>query len=270
LILGFRPPLDGAGLLAFFAARAVPGVEEVVDGAYRRSLRLAHGGGVVELRPGAEHVDATLSLDDERDRDEAVRRCRVLLDLDRDPGPVAERLGADPALAPLVRAAPGRRVPGAADGAELAVRALIGQQISVAAARTLAGRLVAAHGEPLRTPVGSVTHVFPTAAALAEADLAAPESRRRALRALTAALAEDPSLLRDRERLLALPGIGPWTVAYIAMRALHDPDAFMPTDLGVRHGLERLGLDGSPRAAAAAAERWRPYRAYAVVHLWSA
>jgi AraC family transcriptional regulator, regulatory protein of adaptative response / DNA-3-methyladenine glycosylase II len=270
LILGFRPPLDGAGLLAFFAARAVPGVEEVVDGAYRRSLRLARGAGVVELRPGSERVEAKLTLDDERDRDEAIQRGRVLLDLDRDPGPVAERLGADPALAPLVRAAPGRRVPGTADGAELAVRALIGQQISVPAARTLAGRLVVAHGEPLRAPVGSVTHVFPTAAALAEADLAAPESRRRALRVLARALAEDPALIEDRERLLALPGIGPWTVSYVAMRALRDADAFLATDLGVRHGLERLGLDGSPRAAEAAAERWRPYRAYAVVHLWSA
>lgn len=252
--------------------RAVPGVEEVADGAYRRSLGLPHGGGVVELRPGARRVEATLTLDDRRDRDAAVARCRALLDLDTDPAPIEERLGADRVLGPLVRRAPGRRVPGAADGVELAVRALLGQQVSVAAARTLAGRLVLAHGERLAAPVGGVTHVFPTAEALTEADLAAPESRRRALATLVGALASGAVRLEPgaEPALLALKGIGPWTVSYIAMRALRDPDAFLPTDLGVRRGLEALGLDGRPAAAAAVAERWRPYRSYAVVHLWGA
>jgi len=273
LRLTFATPLDGAGLLAFFALRAVPGIEEVRDGTYRRSLGLPHGAGVVALTPRAAHVEATIAVDDPRDHDAAIARCRVLLDLDADPAAIDERLARDRVLAPLVQATPGVRVPGAADAAELAVRALLGQQISVAAARTHAARLVLAHGEPLRAPAGTVTHVFPTAAALVDAELAAPESRRRALRTLAAALASgDVRLERpgDEAALLALPGIGPWTASYVAMRALRDSDAFMPTDLGVRHGLERLGRDGGPKAATALAERWRPYRAYATMHLWGA
>ena len=166
------------------------------------------------------------------------------------------------------------------DGHELAVRAVLGQQVSLAGAATLAGRLVAAHGQPLERPLGAVTHVFPPAAALAEADparLAMPAARGRALHRLVEALAAGEIVLdagADREqarrRLLALPGIGPWTSAYVAMRALRDPDAFLPTDLGVRRALEQLGLDGRPPAAERLAERWRPYRAYAVQHLWAA
>ena len=167
-----------------------------------------------------------------------------------------------------------------ADPDELAIRAVLGQQVSLAGAATLAARLVSAYGEPLEHPVGSVTHLFPSAAALARADpeqLAMPWSRRRALIGLATALAGgdvvlDTGVMAQDEierRLLALPGIGPWTVAYIAMRALRDPDAFMPTDLGVRHGLERLGRDGRPPSAERIAERWRPYRAYATQHLWA-
>jgi AraC family transcriptional regulator of adaptative response / DNA-3-methyladenine glycosylase II len=263
LRLNLRAPFDGDGLLAFYAARAVPGVEEVTDGAYVRAVRLAHGLGVLSLAPSSDHVEATLDLDDARDRDEAVRVARALFDLDAEPAAIAARLSEDPALAPVVRAAPGRRVPGAADGTELAVRALLGQQVSVAAARTHAARLVAAHGEPLARPRGAVTHAFPRAAALLDAEIGAPAARRRSFAALTAALAEDPSVVDDDERLLALPGIGPWTVSYIAMRVRHDTDAFMPTDLGVKRGLAALGLD------AARAERWRPYRAYACMHLWA-
>ena len=156
---------------------------------------------------------------------------------------------------------------------------MLGQQVSLAGAATLAARLVNAYGEPLARPIGSVTHLFPSAAALARADperLAMPGSRRRALIGLADSLATGQVDLRGRmadeevaQRLLALPGIGPWTVAYVAMRAIADPDAFMPTDLGVRHGLERLGVDGRPPNAAALAERWRPYRAYATQHLWA-
>ncbi len=174
------------------------------------------------------------------------------------------RLGADPLLGPLVRAAPGRRVPGHPDAAELAVRALLGQQISVAAARTLAGRLTAELGEPLREPRGGVTHRFPTPAALAALDpesLPMPRARGRALVRLAAALAEGAGV---DERL---PGIGPWTTAYIALRS-GDDDAFLPTDLGVRHGLAALGAD--PARAAELAEAWRPYRGFAVAHLWAA
>ena len=257
----------------------MPGVEEVRDGAYRRSLRLPHGAGVVELRPADGHVHARFRLADLRDLGAAMQRSRALLDLDSDPASVADALGGRPPLARLVRNAPGRRVPGAVDGHELAVRAVLGQQVSVRGARTLAGRLVAAHGQPLERPLGEVTHVFPAAAALADSDpeqLAMPRARRRALLALTGALASGELVIDTgadradaRRRLLALPGIGPWTAEYVAMRALRDPDAFLPGDLGVRHALERLGHDGQPAAATALAERWRPYRAYAVQHLWA-
>ena len=263
--LSFRPPLDAVALVEFFARRAVPGVEEVVDGAYRRSVRFPHGAGVVELRPPAE---ATLWLDDEGDTDAARAHCRALFDLDTDPAPIEAHLGADPLIGPLVRESPGRRVPGSVDGAEIAVRAVLGQQVSLAGAAALAGRLVQTYGQPLTRPVGGITHLFPTAEALASADpesLPMPASRRTALLGLTRALSNGEIELGPG--LEALPGIGPWTVSYIAMRALRDADAFMPTDLGVRRGLERLGQD--PSAATALAERWRPYRAYAMQHLWA-
>jgi AraC family transcriptional regulator of adaptative response / DNA-3-methyladenine glycosylase II len=279
LRLPYRAPLDGDGLIAFLGLRAVPGVEEIRDGSYRRSLRLPNGSGVVELRPADGHVHARFRLTDLRDLGAALQRCRALLDLDSDPRGVAEVLGSDPLLGPSVREAPGRRVPGAVDGHELAVRAVLGQQVSIRGAATLARRLLAAHGQPLERPFGAVTHVFPTADALAHADpatLAMPFARRRALLALVTALARGDLTIdagadrtEARARLLALPGIGPWTADYIAMRALRDPDAFLASDLGVRHALERLGHDGRPAAASAHAERWRPYRAYAVVHLWA-
>jgi len=279
LRLPYRAPLDGNGLLEFFVLRAVPGVEEALDGAYRRSLRLPHGDGVVELRPLDGHVQARYWLDDLRDLAAAMQRSRALLDLDSDPHAVVESLGGEPLLGPLLCAAPGRRVPGHVDAHELAVRAVLGQQISLAGAATLAARLVNDCGAALEHPLGTVTHVFPSAAALAEADpgrLAMPSARRRALRGLAQALADgeltlDAGADRDEARrgLLALPGIGPWTADYIAMRALRDPDAFLPSDLGVRHALERLGEDGRPAAAERLAERWRPYRAYAVQHLWA-
>jgi AraC family transcriptional regulator of adaptative response / DNA-3-methyladenine glycosylase II len=275
----YRRPIDVAALLDFFGRRAVPGVEEVVERVYRRSVRLPHGAGVLELRERRNGIEARLHLDDPRDRDAALQRCRALFDLDRDPRPIAAALGADRTLGPLVRASPGRRVPGVVDPQELAFRAVFGQQVSLAGAATLAGRLVADCGERLKRPVGLVTHLFPTAAAVAALDperLAMPASRRRALLGLAAALASgevvlDPGgdLEAARAALLALPGIGPWTVEYVAMRALRDPDAFLPTDLGVRHALVKLGLDGSPRAAAQLAEAWRPYRAYALQHLWA-
>jgi len=278
LRLPYRPPLDADGLIGYLVLRAVPGVEEVCDGAYRRSLRLPRGAGTVELLPAAGHVQASFRLDDLRDLAAAVQRSRALLDLDSDPHAVTEALGSDALLGPLLRAAPGRRVAGTVDGDELAVRAVLGQQVSLAGAATLAGRLVAAHGRPLERPLGAVTHVFPPAEALAGADpahLAMPRARGRALLGLVAALAADDVVLdaggdreQARQRLLALPGIGPWTAGYVAMRALRDPDAFLPTDLGVRRALQRLGQDSRPAAADRLAERWRPYRAYAMAHLW--
>jgi AraC family transcriptional regulator, regulatory protein of adaptative response / DNA-3-methyladenine glycosylase II len=279
LRLPFRAPLDGEGLIAFLGLRAVPGVEEVLDGAYRRGLRLPHGTGAIELRPAEGHVDARFWLDDLRDLAAAIQRSRALLDLDSDPQAVLDLLGSDHVLGELVRSAPGRRVAGHVDGEELAVRAVLGQQVSLTAAATLAGRLVTAHGTALRRPIGGVTHLFPSAAMLADTDpdqLAMPLARRRALLELARALARgelvlDAGVERDeaRSRLLALPGIGPWTVEYVAMRALRDPDAFLPGDLGVRRALEHLGQPASPSSAARLAERWRPYRAYAAAHLWS-
>ncbi len=279
LRLPYRAPLDGRGLITFLGLRAVAGVEQVLDGVYRRSLRLPHGSGVLELRPADGYVHARYWLADLRDLAAAMQRSRALLDLDSDPLGVADALGEDPVLARLVREAPGRRVPGHVDGHELAVRAVLGQQVSVRGAATLAARLVRAHGEPLEHALGTVTHTFPSARSLAEADpadLCMPHARRRGLLSLASALASgqivvDPGADREdtRRRLLALPGIGPWTAEYVAMRALRDPDAFLASDLGVRAALERLGHDGRPSSARALARRWQPYRAYAVAHLWA-
>jgi AraC family transcriptional regulator of adaptative response / DNA-3-methyladenine glycosylase II len=284
LRLRHRAPLDAHGLLAFLGTRAVPGVEawEPASGTYRRVLALPHGPGIAALAPGdGGHVRCALRLSDLRDLAAAVQRCRRLLDLDADPLAVDAALAAHPLLAPLVRRAPGRRVPGAVDGAELAVRAVLGQQVSVAGARTLAGRLATALGEPLPDGLADeqLTHAFPSSAALAAldaADLPLTRARAHALVVLCGALTDgslalDSGADRDaaRERLLTLPGIGPWTAEYVAMRALGDPDAFPATDLGVRRALERLGHPGDPRAATALAERWRPWRGYAVQHLWA-
>ena len=245
--------------------------------AHERGARQAAGRSAAVARQ--RHVDCQLWLEDLRDLTAAVQRCRRLLDLDADPLAVADALARDRLLAPLVRAHPGLRVPGHVDPHELAVRAVLGQQVSVAAARTLAGRLAAEHGQPLAAPDGTLTHAFPNAETLAEIDpetLAMPRSRARALVGLTAALADgavplDPGADREQAdaQLQALPGIGPWTASYVRLRALGDPDAFLASDLGVRHALERLGQPGDPRAAAALAERWRPWRSYALMHLWS-
>jgi AraC family transcriptional regulator of adaptative response / DNA-3-methyladenine glycosylase II len=221
-------------------------------------------------------VPATFTLADARDLAPALERTRRLLDADCDPLAVAETLGADPTLATLVARRPGLRVPGHVDGVEVAVRAVLGQQVTVAAARTLAARLVAAYGDPLVLDGDhTVTQLFPTAAAIAAADpdgLAMPQSRKRALRGLAQALADgDVVLDRSRDRgkvradLLALPGIGPWTADYIALRALGDPDVFLPTDTGVRDAARLAGLDD----VAATSEAWRPWRSYALMHLWT-
>jgi AraC family transcriptional regulator of adaptative response / DNA-3-methyladenine glycosylase II len=277
--LAVRQPFDGTGLIAFFALRAVPGVEDVVDGTYRRTLALPHGLGTVGLTPYADHVEARFGLDDLRDLSVAVHRCRRLFDLDADPTAVGGVLGADPLLRPLVAATPGRRVPGAVDGFELTVRAILGQQISVAGARTLAGRLVVAVGQPLAGREGRLSHAFPDAAAVAGAPdtaLAMPARRRDTLRSVaTAAAAGDLDLDPGADRaateaaLLNKAGIGPWTASYVAMRALGDPDAFLPADLGVRHALERLGAAGEAASAEVASRAWRPWRSYAVMHLWA-
>jgi len=278
--LSFRPPLQAQALLDWLAARAVPGVEKVEGARYRRSLRLTRGAGVVEVELGGDAVSCRLWLDDERDAGAAVERVRRLLDLDADPDAVAAVLGRDPLLGPLVAAMPGLRVPGAVDGTELAVRAVLGQQVSVAAARTAAARLTDAHGERVAQPQGGVVALFPSAATLAAVDPASlpmPRSRATALVGLCGALASgelrlDPAADRDEAlaALLALPGIGPWTGGYVAMRALGDPDVFLVEDLGVRHGLGRIGGPTGLREARELAAGWAPWRSYASQYLWQA
>ncbi|MER6457025.1 AlkA N-terminal domain-containing protein [Streptomyces sp900105245] len=279
LRLPFRAPLNPDNLFGHLAATAVPGVEEWRDGAYRRTLRLPYGHGIVALGPRPDHIACRLTLSDLRDLTVAISRCRRLLDLDADPVAVDGRLRTDPLLAPLVDRAPGRRVPRTVDEAEFAVRAVLGQQVSTAAARTHAGRLVTAHGKPLDDPEGGLTHLFPSAEALAAVDpetLAMPRTRRTTFTTLVRRLADgtlslgvDSDWAEARARLLALPGFGPWTVDVIAMRALGDPDAFLPTDLGIRRAAGELGLPSTPAALTARAEAWRPWRAYAVQYLWA-
>ena len=276
LRLPFRRPLCPDNLFGHLAATAVPGVEEVVGNTYRRTLRLAHGPGIVELTPTADHVACRMTLSDLRDLTTAIARCRWLLDLDADPQAIDELLGADPAFAATVAMAPGRRVPRCVDGPEMAVRAVLGQQVSTAAARTHAARIVAQCGEALGDPRGGLTHLFPEPRTLGEVQLAMPASRTRTLHALVGVLCKgrlslDPGC--DRGEALSilsdLPGFGPWTTQVIAMRALGDPDAFPAADLGVRRAAEALGLPAAPVALTAHAECWRPWRAYAVQYLWS-
>jgi AraC family transcriptional regulator of adaptative response / DNA-3-methyladenine glycosylase II len=287
LRLAYRRPFHAAGVFGFLAARAVPGVEEGDGLGYRRSLRLPHGAGVVELadwaghdgagHDGAGHVDCRLRLDDLRDLPTAVQRCRVLLDLDADPVAVDELLGADPLLGGLVRARAGRRVPHGVDGQEVAIRAVLGQQVSLAAARTIAARLAACHGTPLAAPDGGLTRLFPDAGALVDADPDdLPAGRRAALRTLARALADGTIVVdrgADRDAAVAglrsLPGIGSWTAGYVAMRALGDPDVFPATDLGLRAAARRLGQPVQPDALGRIAARWRPWRSYAAEYLWS-
>jgi AraC family transcriptional regulator of adaptative response / DNA-3-methyladenine glycosylase II len=304
LRLAYRTPIDLDRMFGFLAARAIPGVEAAAGDRYSRTIQLPNGTGIVSFGPFLRprdpgYLDCEFALEDLRDLTAAVQRCRRLFDLDADPEAVTGNLAADPVLGPLARAHPGRRSPGHVDGNELALRAVLGQQVSVAAARRLGERLVSAYGKPLSRPDGTLTHCFPTAETLAAADPAAlpmPRARGRALTGLAAALASgelslDPGAERDRTaaQLLALPGIGPWTVGYIRMRALSDPDAFLPGDVGVLDALRRLdavpvsgggsggsGPAGRARAgraraawATALAEGWRPWRSYAVHHLWA-
>lgn len=280
LRLAVRPPFAAPELLAFLRARLVTGVEAAGHDWYARTVRLPHGPGVVRVAlpddPDTRYVACSLRLADLRDLGAAVERTRRLLDADCDPGAVADALGEDPALAPLVAARPGLRVPGHVDGDEVAVRAVVGQQVSVAGAATVAGRLVERYGAVVEVPgaPAGLNRLFPTAADLAAAEptgLPMPRARGRALVGLCRALADgevalDRSMDRDavRARLLALPGIGPWTAGYVALRALGDPDVFLPTDLGVRQALDRLGLE-----AGATSEGWRPWRSYALMHLWN-
>jgi AraC family transcriptional regulator of adaptative response / DNA-3-methyladenine glycosylase II len=278
--IAVREPFAADDLHLFLVLHAVRGTEAWGPGWYERSMRLPHGPGVVRIDLGPDRptgqVWCTFTLADARDLAPACERTRRLLDADCDPLAVDEALGDDVHLVASVRARPGLRVPGHADGDQLAVQTVLGQQVSVAAARTAAARLVAEHGDDLDLRGDHVvTRLFPSPATLAAVDpatLPMPRSRARALTGLAAALAAGAVRLdrstdraETRAALLALPGIGPWTADYVAMRALGDPDVFLPTDLGVRNAARELDIDD----LAARSETWRPWRSYALMHLWS-
>ena len=276
LRLTARAPYDAAEVLLFLGAHAVRGLEEWDGTTFSRVLDLPAGPAVVRLSPaedGGPAVTARLRLTALRDLGAAVARCRRMLDLDADPVAVDDVLGADPALTGLVAGAPGRRVPASPDAAELAFRAVLGQQVSVAGARALTARLLSL-GTPLAEPVGTLTHAFPRPEALADADLTAvglTSGRRRTVHTLAAALADgsvplDPGADRVEaaRALRAVPGIGPWTAALVGLRGLGDPDVWLPGDLALRRSLAALGSTDADAAA-----RWRPWRSYAVLHLWA-
>jgi AraC family transcriptional regulator of adaptative response / DNA-3-methyladenine glycosylase II len=285
--LSTSSPFAARELLGFLAARAIPGVEVVIDDTYARTLLLPGGPAVLIGVVGRQHVRATLLAADPADAEPAFETMRRILDLDADPAPIDAKLRRDGLLRPLIDVRPGLRSPGAADGHELLVRAITGQQVSVAGARTTLGRIARTHGTALPADVAGAARghageglawVFPQAQQLAEADpatLGMPRVRGAAIVHASEVcgdgftLAPGVDIAAARETLLALPGVGPWTVEYVAMRALKDPDAFLASDLGVRHALVTLGRDGGSRAASAAAEAWRPYRAYANHHLWA-
>jgi len=285
LRLAARPPFEAAPLLEFLASRAIPGVEEAATepARFRRTFMSGaedgSGPAVLELLPAGDGVRLRVPARAAAALPRVIARVSRMFDLDADVAVIREQLARDPRLRPAF-ANRVVRVPGTFDPFEAGVRALLGQQISVAAARTIAGRLVRACGVPLPTPDGSLTHVFPTAAAVAAAPLASlglPRARAAALRGFAAAVADgrlDLEAFRDLDdalaQLTALPGIGDWTAQYLAMRALGEPDAFPAGDLGVRRALARHGRLPDERSVRAHAERWRPWRAYAVLALWTA
>ncbi|WP_460776955.1 DNA-3-methyladenine glycosylase 2 family protein, partial [Micromonospora polyrhachis] len=302
LRLAYRPPLHTDALLDFLALRTIAGVEEAGDGSYRRGLRLPHGTAEVTLTPLPEYVAATLRLVDVRDLAPAVARCRRLLDLDADPEAVDATLAADPAFAEAVAKDPGVRVPRSVDGFEMAVRAIVGQQVSVAGARTVLARLVAALPRSVDQEIyvaddpdrrrksldqpgglggrGGQLRAFPTpeeVLSLPDEVFGMPAARRETIRTVARAVTDgtldlNPGVDRAEmtRQLTALPGIGPWTAGYVAMRGLGDPDVFLSTDLAVRRGAAALGLPDDPTVLAEYASNWRPWRSYAVIRLWTA
>ncbi|KAF2390593.1 DNA-3-methyladenine glycosylase family protein [Pseudomonas frederiksbergensis] len=279
LLLAYWPPYDWAAMLGFLSARAIAGMETVVDGVYSRSIGLHGVHGMFSIKPtGIDGLELTLDFPDPAAVPEIVARVRRMFDLDADLPAIQQHLAADPLMAQLITERPGLRVPGAWDGLELAIRAVLGQQITVSAAIKLAGKLVAQYGEPLQSALPGLTHVFPEAAVLAAADLATlgmPKSRGRTLSGVAQALLDDPLLFEPGRdggvaRLLALHGIGDWTAQYIALRQLRERDAFPSGDVGLINAL--AALEGEPvtaRDLLLRAEMWRPFRGYAAQLLWT-
>ncbi len=272
--LAYRPPFDWPSLISFLEGRAIPGVEHVTPEAYRRTISVNGAAGIIEVAPvaGRDHLMMKVSLSDLDGVIGLVSRVRRMFDCGADPEVIAGHLSTDPLLAPLVKRRPGLRLPTAWDPFEMTIRAILGQQISVKGATTIAGRLVERLGTALDTPRDGLTHIFPAPGVLAAADLAGlglTTKRTETVKAFSVAVA-DGRLVLDAPlgvedfaaRMVALPGIGPWTAQYVAMRALGEPDGFPASDLGLKHALP--GVDLATRA-----ENWRPWRSYAALHLWT-
>jgi AraC family transcriptional regulator of adaptative response / DNA-3-methyladenine glycosylase II len=283
--LPYKPPYAWNEIIAFLAARAIPGVETVSPRAYARTLSMGGGAGLVIVRPGGgDFLLAEIRFADLKALPAVIARIRRVFDLTADPALIGAHLSQDASLAPLVAARPGLRAPGAWDGFEMAVRAILGQQITVAAARNLAAKLVAAYGEPLEDPAAAalgLSRVFPSPQRLVGRDIAAlgmPRSRGAALEALARTVVAEPAIFTPRadletaiRALSALPGVGEWTAQYIALRELREPDAFPHADVGLLRAA--AGPDGARPTAEALLARsqvWRPWRAYAAQHLWVA
>lgn len=264
-------PIDATRLLAFLGAHAVPGVETWDGTTYARTLDLPQAGGTAVLAAAVDGVVLTLTCHPD-DVTEAVRRLTHLLGLDDDPRPAEQALGDAPHLGALVRRRPGLRRPGSVDAAETLLRTVVGQQVSLAGASAAAGRLVALAGDPLDEPSGVLTHIFPRPGRVAALDpltLPMPRARGRCVVALARALAEDPDIAGDDVALLALPGIGPWTVDYARFRNRRDPDVLLAGDLAVRRQIETADADGSPEGVRRLGEVWSPHRSTAMMHLWA-
>jgi AraC family transcriptional regulator, regulatory protein of adaptative response / DNA-3-methyladenine glycosylase II len=283
--LAYRPPYDWDAMLSFLGLRAIPGVEVISGDIYQRSIAIGGDVGAISVAPADKNrVDVSVRFPNMAALPQIIARVRRVFDLAADPDTIGAHLALDPVLAPLVAARPGLRVPGAWDGFELAVRAIFGQQITVPAATKLLGRLVAAHGAPLPVAtreIEGVSHVFPSPVRLVRADIAAlgmPKARAMAVTSLAQAIAADPSIFsrgasleQAIAKLRTLPGIGEWTAQYIAMRELREPDAFPAADIGLLRAMAAAdGQRPSPAQLLARAERWRPWRAYAALHLWAA
>jgi AraC family transcriptional regulator, regulatory protein of adaptative response / DNA-3-methyladenine glycosylase II len=280
VLLRYKPPYDWPAMLAFLAARAIPGVERVTD-SYARTIDIGGVMGTVEVsQTGHGALRAVIRFPVLSALPNIIARLRRVFDLAADPDVIAAHLQEDAGLAPLIELRPGLRAPGAWDGFELAIRAVLGQQITVRAAIALAGKLTATYGEPLPNPELGLTHVFPRPQRIAEADLSGigmPGKRAAALSSLARAILDDPKIFsagRSLEEavtaLRTLPGIGEWTAQYIAMRLLREPDAFPAADIGLLRALEdEEGARPTPNQLLERAESWRPWRAYAAQHLWT-
>ena len=284
--LPYRPPLDWGTMLRFLTPRATPGVEIVHHDSYNRTIDADGTAGTIEVwqeatpHAGTPHLLLRVQLGSYGRLIHVVERVRRMFDLDADPWCIANHLRRSSRLSALIEASPGLRLPGAWDGFELGVRAILGQQVTVRSATTLAGRLVQAFGRPVEACGSGLTHLFPRPEVLAGADLSViglPQSRAASIRALAAAVSRgdlvfgtSPGLEDAIARLCAISGIGPWTANYIAMRAFGEPDAFPASDLGLRRALGNRRRTLSAARVARIAEDWRPWRAYAAIHLWTA